>query len=180
MPRYVAFLGSVNVGGNRATMAELRAAMTEAGFADVATVTASGNVLFDHPAAPDADLAARVGEVVAARFGFRTFAAVRTAEEVAAGIADNPFAADGAPNLVHTLFLDGPLAADGFARLAADHRGRERLARGDRALFVDYVDGAGTSKLTKTFIEKRIGRQGTARNLRSLARIHAVMTQADR
>ena len=178
MPRTVAFLGSVNVGGNRVAMAELRAALADAGFANVATVTASGNVLFDHDGTADAALAARVGDVVAARFGFRTFAAVRTAVEVAAAMADNPFATDGEEKLVHTLFLDGPLSADGFARLVADHRGRERLAAGDRAVHIDYVDGAGPSKLTKTFIEKRIGRQGTARNLRSLARIHAVMTQA--
>jgi len=29
MPRYVAFLGSINVGGNRLTMAELRAAFED-------------------------------------------------------------------------------------------------------------------------------------------------------
>ena len=179
MPRTVAFLGSVNVGGNRVAMADLRTAMTDAGFANVATVVASGNLLFDHDRAADDELAARVGDVVAARFGFRTFAAVRTADEVAQALAASPFAADGAPNLVHVLFLDGALPADGFARLVADHRGAERLAPGDRALHIDYVDGAGTSKLTKTFIEQRIGRQGTARNLRSLARIHAAMTRAE-
>lgn len=53
MPRYVALLGSVNVGGNRVKMADLRAALEAEGFSDVATVVASGNVLFDHVGAPD-------------------------------------------------------------------------------------------------------------------------------
>lgn len=178
MPCHVAFLGSVNVGGNRVAMADLRAAMSDAGFENVRTVTASGNVLFDHSPTDDGALAARIGAVVMARFGFRTFAAVRSADEVAVGIANNPFGPTGQANLVHTMFLDGPLDQGAFDRLVADHRGVERLAIGDRALFIDYVDGAGNSALTKSFIEKRVGRQGTARNLRSLARIHAAMNQA--
>ena len=52
MPRYVAFLGSINVGGNRLTMAELRAAFEDEGFSDVETVVASGNVLFTHEERP--------------------------------------------------------------------------------------------------------------------------------
>jgi len=57
--------------------------------------------------------------------------------------------------------------------LKADHaeRGPERLALGDRALFIDYVEGAGNSKLTSAFIARRLGCRGTARNMRSLARI---------
>ena len=69
MPRYVALLSSVNVGGNRLKMADLRAALEAAGFRDVSTVTASGNVIFTHDAAPDAALAEDVAEVVRARSG---------------------------------------------------------------------------------------------------------------
>ena len=54
MPRYVAFLGTINVGGNRLTMADLRAAFEREEFAKVETVVASGNVLFDRPRAADA------------------------------------------------------------------------------------------------------------------------------
>ena len=52
MPRYVAFFGSINVGGNRLTMADLRAAFEAEDFANVETVVASGNVLFDFPERP--------------------------------------------------------------------------------------------------------------------------------
>jgi hypothetical protein len=33
------------------------------------------------------------------------------------------------------------------------------------------VNGVGTSKLTAAFIERRLGCQGTARNMRSLKRL---------
>ena len=50
MARYVALFGSINVGGNRLTMADLRAAFAAEGFADVETVVASGNLIFSRAA----------------------------------------------------------------------------------------------------------------------------------
>ena len=78
MARYVALLGSINVGGNRLKMADLKAALEDHGFANVATVVASGNVLFDHERAGDAKLEAEIARVVKAEFGIDTFAAIRT------------------------------------------------------------------------------------------------------
>ena len=52
MARYVAFLGSINVGGNRLLMADLRDALEREDFEDVETVVASGNVLFSHEERP--------------------------------------------------------------------------------------------------------------------------------
>ncbi|MGF2943880.1 DUF1697 domain-containing protein [Mycobacterium sp. Lab-001] len=47
MPRYAAFLRGVNVGGVNLVMADVAAALTDAGFADVRTILAGGNVLLD-------------------------------------------------------------------------------------------------------------------------------------
>ena len=46
--RYVALLGSINGGGNRLKMADLRESLEREEFEDVETVVASGNVLFSH------------------------------------------------------------------------------------------------------------------------------------
>ncbi len=175
MPRYVALFGSINVGGNRLKMADLRAAFEAEGFTNVDTVVASGNVLFDHPERPDEGLEEKLGLMMAERFDMDSAALVRSRDALAAAIAENPFAADGQEQFVHTLFLDGPVDPADFARLDADRTGPERLAAGDRALHIDYVAGAGESKLVGTFIERRIGRKGTARNLRSMKRILAKM-----
>ena len=69
MPRYLALFGSVNVGGNRLTMADLRAAFEGEGFANVETVVASGNVLFDHAERPDEGLEEKLGLMMRERFG---------------------------------------------------------------------------------------------------------------
>ncbi|MEY4160763.1 MAG: hypothetical protein RLZZ136_1384 [Pseudomonadota bacterium] len=177
MPRYVAFFGAINVGGNRLTMADLRWAFEREGFADVETVVASGNVLFSFDDRPSDGLEDLLEHVMLDRFDISSFAAVRTRDEVAQAIAANPFAVDGQDNQVHTLFLSSQPDLAAFERLAADQalRGPERLARGDRALYIDYVAGVGSSKLTNAFIERRLGCHGTARNIASLARILAKM-----
>ena len=174
MPRYVAFFGSLNVGSsNRVTMADLRYAFEREGLENVETVVASGNVLFDFDERPTEGLEDMLAHVMQDRLDIATFAAVRSRDEVAHAITANPFAADGDESKVHTLFLSAQPDPAAFEKLAADHatRGPERLAIGDRALYIDYVDGAGNSKLTNMFIERRLGCKGTARNIRSLTRI---------
>ena len=177
MTRYAALLGSINVGGNRLAMADLRAALEAEGFADVATVVASGNVLFDHPGEADAALEQRIASVVQTRFGIDTFAAVRTSAELEAVLAESPFAGESEDKRVHVHFLERQPAPEAFARLLADHEGRgpEQLAPGTRCLHTDYVSNVGHSKLNGDFIARRLGRRGTARNIRSIRRIIEAM-----
>lgn len=179
MPRYVAFFGSINVGGNRLTMADLRAAFEAEDFANVETVVASGNVLFDFPERPTPGLEEKLGLMMRHKFGMDSAVCVRDRTEVAAAIADNPFAGVGEDKLVHTHFLERPADPDQFAVLVVDHAGRgpEKMALGDRALYIDFVDGVGNSRLTGKFLERRLGCRGTARNMRSLARILAKMDE---
>lgn len=173
MTRYAAFFASINVGGNRLSMAELRDALVREDIEDVETVVASGNVLFSYEDRPSEGLSEMLAYIVKDRFGFDTFAAVRNMAEVKSAIEDNPFRGSGEDNLVHTLFLDGPADADQFKILLAayDGRGPERLALGPHCIYVDYVDGVARSRLTGPFIERKLARRHTGRNMRSLARI---------
>jgi len=173
MHRYVAFFSSMNVGGNRLKMVDLRAALEGEDLRDVETVVASGNVLFSYDDRPTQGLSEMLAYIVKDRFGFGTFAAVRNTAEVRSAITDNPFAADGEESKVHTLFLDKQADPSLFdAMLAAyDGRGPEKIAMGDRCLYVDYPEGVGTSKLTGAYIERRLDCRATGRNLRSLQRI---------
>ena len=179
MPRYVAFFGSINVGGNRLTMADLRYAFEREGFEQIETVVASGNVLFAFDDRPTEGLEELFAHMMDERFDITSYVAVRSRDEVERAISGNPFAADVAENLVHTQFLGGQPSEAQFASLIEGYSGRgpERLALGDRALYIDYVDGAGNSRLTGAFIDRRLGCRGTARNIRSLKRILAKMDE---
>jgi len=177
MPRYIAFLGSINVGGNRLTMADLRYAFEREDFENIDTVVASGNVLFDYEERPTPGLEDLLAHMMEERFDIATFAAVRSTEEVRAAIEGNPFAEAGDPAKVHTLFLSGEADPRAFAQLVETHAGRgpEQLALGPRSLYIDFVEGVGKSRLTNAFIERRLNLSGTARNISSLRRILAKM-----
>lgn len=172
------FLGSINVGGNRVVMADLCTALGNDGFGPVSSVVASGNLLLAGHDHAEPGLGAAIEASIARHFGITSVALPRTRDQVQAAIDDNPFAA-GDPARVHTHFLESTPDEAAFARLRADHAGRgaETLAIGPGALYIDYVDGVGSSKLTAAFIERRLGCRGTARNLRSLARIAGRMMQ---
>jgi len=177
MPRYVALLSSINVGGNRVRMTDLKAALEACGFENVSTVTASGNVIFDHPQAADAELARRIGDCVQEAFGFRTFAAVRDAAELRAAVAESPFRGRREDKFIHIHFLEKPLIETAFERLLAAYEGKglETFAPGRAHVHIDFVDGVARSKVTAPFLEKQLGSMGTARNLRSLERIIEAM-----
>lgn len=163
-------------------MADLRAALTDAGLADVETVVASGNVIFSLGRRRAATYEKTIAGLLETTFGIASFVAVRSADEVRSAIRDNPFHGvgpeHGEDRFVHTTFLDRQPSPDRFEALLAEQRGkgRERLALGERMLFLDYVHGAAGSRLTGPFLERRLDCRGTARNMRSLKRILGKMS----
>lgn len=172
MTRYVALLGSINVGGNRLLMADLREALEREEFEDVETVVASGNVLFSHDERPSEGLSDKIAHIVRDRFGIDTFAAVRNKEELRSAIEDNPFREDGEAKYVHTIFLAEPLDRPAFEAFARTYDGPERLAPGTREFYVDYAVGVGRSMLDPAMKKAKIVKgRATARNVRSLARM---------
>lgn len=177
MTRYVAFFASINVGGNRLTMADLRYAFEREEFENVETVVASGNVLFDFDDRPTEGLEDLFGHMMLERFDLNTFAAVRNPEEVRIAVEGNPFTGIGQDHNVHTVFLERSPDQAAFDKMVADYadRGPEKIALGPRSIYIDYVNGMGESKLTNAFMERRLGSRGTARNVRSLARILSKM-----
>jgi mRNA-degrading endonuclease RelE of RelBE toxin-antitoxin system len=91
--RYAAFLRGVMP--TNAKMPDLVRAFASAGFEDVATVLASGNVVFSAARAPEAELARMAEEAMRKRLG-RSFATiVRPIEELDALLATDPYAPFG-------------------------------------------------------------------------------------
>lgn len=163
VPTYIALLRAVNVGGTgKLPMSELKAMCLAAGFADVRTYIASGNVVF-RSALSAAKVKAALEARLAAYAGKPVGVAVRTADELAAILKANPFP-KAAPNRTVAIFLDAPPPKDALRH--ATGRKREEMALGTAEIFVHYGDGMGTSKL-------RIpaAKAGTARNMNTVAKL---------
>lgn len=88
MTHYTAFLRGVNVGGNNLiSMDELRQAFRSWGFANVKTVLASGNVIFDAHSISAQDIEQKMAEA----FGLKTSIILRTVERLRTLADADPF-----------------------------------------------------------------------------------------
>lgn len=164
--RYIALLRAVNVGGTgKLPMTDLKKMCEGAGFESVQTYIASGNVVFDFSGSAK-QVKAALEEALLDYAGKPVAVMVRTAAEMQAILAANPYP-DAPPNQVAVIFLDDQPAADALDTLPG--RKEEQLTLGERAIYVYYNAGMGTSKL-------RIpaGEAGTARNMNTVARLSAM------
>lgn len=90
--RYVILLRGINVGGHKKVpMATLREVLTQAGFSDVKTLLASGNVVLESPKKSISDLENRISALLEAAFGFTIPVLVRTGEDILNIIREDPF-----------------------------------------------------------------------------------------
>ncbi|MFC3550433.1 DUF1697 domain-containing protein [Lysobacter cavernae] len=163
MTTYIALLRAVNVGGTgKLPMAELRALCEAAGFAQVRTYIASGNVVLTSTATA-AQVKAALEAQLAGYAGKPVGVLVRSATELAQVLADHPFP-QAAPNRVVAIFLDEAPPADALDTVK--HRKGEEIALGKREIYVHYGDGMADSKLVIP-----AAKAGTARNLNTIAKL---------
>lgn len=162
MTAYVALLRAVNLFGRPLKMADLKRIADELGFESPTTFIASGNLLFTSPKC-EAAVKAALEKAVESHMAKPIGVMVRTAKEMAAVAKVNPFA-DQPGNRVVAIFLDHPPPANPLddAKNVAD----ERMALGEREIYVHYPSGQGRSRL-------RIpaAAAGTARNMNTVAKL---------
>ena len=167
MNTYIALLRAVNVGGTgKLPMAELRALCEAAGFADVRTYIASGNVVFRARGTAQQARAALEGQLLAYA-GSPIGVVVRTPEELQAVIAGNPFP-EAAGNRLVVLFFDSPVPTDALDTVR--HQGDEQLHLSGREIYVHYGTGMGKSRLVIPAASRATGRNlNTVRTLAAMA-----------
>ncbi|MDR1961191.1 MAG: DUF1697 domain-containing protein, partial [Gracilibacteraceae bacterium] len=91
MPKHIALLRGINVGGNnKIAMPELKAVFAAAGFANIQTYINSGNVLFDSESADESATARQCEEAIEARFGLKIRVCVISAKALAEAIDNAP------------------------------------------------------------------------------------------
>ena len=163
MTVYIALLHAVNVGGTgKLAMEELQALCRKAGFADVRTYIASGNVVFESDSSA-AKVKAELERRMEATLGKPVGVALRSAAEMSAVLKANPFS-KAPPNYTVAIFLGEKPPPDALERAAGTVH--EKMHLGKREIYVYYPDGQGRSKL-------RIpaAKDGTARNMNTVAKL---------
>jgi uncharacterized protein (DUF1697 family) len=170
--RQVALLRGVNLGGRKVIMSELRAACERAGYRDVQTLLASGNLVLDAKET-GAKLEAKLEKLILDEMGLKTDVFVRTGGELDAVIAANPFKAFAKtnPNYTVVYFMRAPASAAELEAMKKTALLGEEAKQGPQCLYIKYPEGQGVSKI-------KLPKLGTARNWNTVTKL-AAMARAD-
>ncbi|QEN13074.1 DUF1697 domain-containing protein [Mycolicibacterium sp. ELW1] len=171
MTRYAAFLRGVNVSGTTMKMADVAAAFTDAGFKNVKTILASGNVLLDSGAAATT-VRTKAEAALRDAFGYEAWVLVYDVETLRA-IADGyPFEPEVEGYHSYVTFVSDGKVLDELAGLAGDAGPKEKIERGDGVLYWQVPKSSTLdSAIGKTMGKKRYKSSTTTRNLRTLAKV---------
>ena len=172
MATWIVLLRGVNVGGaNRLAMADLRALMGSLGHTSVSTYIQSGNIVLTSARSNRASLAAEICAGIERAHRLSVSAVLRTPEELREALATNPFTTEPEGTKVLITFLSDVPATDDVAKLERDRFVPDRFELLGSEIFMHYPNGAGRSKMTLDYFEKRLGLRGTARNLNTVSKL---------
>ena len=176
MGRMVALLRAVNVGGRKLPMAELRALCGTLGWSDVATYIQSGNLVFSAPGKAE-EIEKTLEKAIEKEFGLDVPVIVRSKAQWAKYPGLNPFpeVTKEAPAKLHLLLSKRPPAKGAAEAIEARAKAGERVRQAGDGLWFHYPEGAGTSKLTPSLIDRAIGSPGTARNYNTLLKLREML-----
>jgi uncharacterized protein (DUF1697 family) len=168
MPRYAAFLRGVSP--INAKMPRLRAAFESAGFADVKTVIASGNVVFTAGRASEATLQRKAEAAMRKHLGRDFLTIVRSIDALRELLATNPFRdfrVKPTEKRIVTFLRDPPRAK---LALPIELHGARILAVKGREIFTAYVPHP-KGALFMGLIEQTFGKELTTRSWDTVAKV---------
>jgi len=160
MPRYAAFLRGVMP--TNASMPDLKRAFEAAGFTEVKTLLASGNVLFTAPAASNASLQRKAEAAMSKHLGNAFLTIVRPVEALRELLASDPykrFKPEPEAKRIVTFLRDKPTAK---LALPIEFEGARILAMNGQEIFSDYLPNP-KGPVFMRLIEKTFGKDQTTR-----------------
>jgi uncharacterized protein (DUF1697 family) len=172
--RYVAFLRAINVGGRVVKMDRLRALFETLRLSNVETMIASGNVLFDAPAAqsPTA-LEQRIEQHLRKTLGYDVATFLRTPDEIATIVAHEPFAPDASAHAIYVAFLKAPPSTDARRTLLGFSNDVDQFTSSGREVYWKSRKSIGESTFSGAQLEKTLGMPATMRNITTVRKLGA-------
>lgn len=182
MPKYIALLGGINVGGHRVKMDRLRQLFEEAGLKNVSTFIASGNVVFSSRSTSADTLTGKIEQHLARTLGYDVPTFIRTLPELEAVTTFIPTevsSAQPSASSTYVIFLRSPASDDlreTFSGLQSEMdafhvSGREIYWRIQGKLTESPLFGSRLEKATR-------GVPKTTRNMTTLRRLVAKLADA--
>jgi uncharacterized protein (DUF1697 family) len=175
MPRLIAFLRAINVGGRNVTMKELRGVFEAVGLKEVETFIASGNVIFTSRSEDLAALHQKIENQLQRSLGYEVRAFLRTVSEVAAIARYKPFNESQLSSAIalNVAFLADPLSAQLQKSVMALKSGIDDFHVHGREVYWLCKTKQSDSKFSNARFEKLLNVRATWRNVNTVVRLAA-------
>lgn len=175
---YVAFLRGINVSGkNKIDMKSLVVHFQDLKFTEVSSYLNSGNLIFDTELEDISDISQIIERMIFEMYGLKIEVIIRSEESLKLVIEAYTFNSSDGKNRYVTL-CKGPhdkALADALDRVKTDD---DQIAYQTREINMYIPSGAGKSKLSNNYIEKKGHVVATTRNMNTLEKIMLKMTKA--
>lgn len=176
MPRYIAFLRAINVGGHHIVKMDfLRRLFESLGFSKVETFIASGNVVFETTAQNAQALERLIENNLREALGYEVATFIRTGAELAVVASYKPFSQselEGAAAL-NIAFLGDGLDAQSSQRLMTLRTEIDDFHIHEREIYWLCRKKQSGSKISNAVLEKAIGRKSTLRGANTVQKMAA-------
>ncbi len=173
MPRYIAFLRAINVGGHNVKMAELRNHFTALNFKHIETFIASGNVIFESEETDTALLEAKIETHLATALGYTVDTFIRTTQNVA-GILKSPTVnhpETATATAFSVGFLKQPLNQHQRKALMSLNNDIDTFHSHKREVFWLCSVKQSDSKFSNAIFEKKLNISATFRGINTIKRL---------
>jgi len=174
---YVALLRGINVGGrNKLPMRDLAAIFVGAGCTDVTTYIQSGNVVFRAPTRVATRIPKLITDSIAERLNMRVPVVTRSAADFEAVVDGNPYLGIEADfTKLHVAFLADHPTEVAIGALDPDRSpGDSYQVRGGE-IYLHLPKGAAASKLSNAYFDAKLGTTSTARNWKTVLKLHELL-----
>ena len=176
MPRFIAFLRAINVGGRVVKMDHLRKLFESLGFSNVETFIASGNVIFESLATDAHALERQIERHLRQSLGYEVATFIRFPAELAAIAHYRPFPAaelEAEGNALYIAFLPAPPNGEARHRLMAFRSEVDDFHIHEREIYWLCRTRISASTFSGAQLEKTLGMPATIRNATTVKKLAA-------
>ena len=178
MPRYVALLRGINVGGaNLIPMAALRTSFEGCALADVCTYIQSGNVIFGASGISERQIATRIGKALAADFGYTGLVMLRSRTQMREVVLKAPSRFGKSPDSYRydVVFLDASLHAPAALEAIRTRDGVDEATAGPGVIYFSRLISRASQSYLAKLVSMPIYKQMTVRNWNTTTKLLSLM-----
>lgn len=178
MKTYIAFLRGINVSGQKMIkMAALQEMFNALNLKNVKTYIQSGNVIFQYKGDDLTTLQKKIEKKIKETFGFDVPVILVPADSIEGVLKNNPFIKKKACDFekLYFIFFNGNIDKAGLEKISQGSYGTDEFSIKGNVIYLHLPNNYGNTKLNNNFFESKLKIIASARNLKTLNALKAMV-----